>query len=363
MSLRSRHRKAMLFAASGLPSEGCPGTLQISNRSKRSIAIDLTNPKSRAIVDSLLDSADVVIHNFRPGVPATLGLDPETVRCERPSLIYVDIFGFGPTGPYADRPAYDHVIQALSGFTSAQADPKTKEPSLVRQGIVDKLTGLAAAQAVSAALVARARTGEGRVIHISMLDVAISTLWPDGMMNHTIEQPETVLPSIVNTFRLTKTLDGFIAITAVKVAQFQHLLDALGIEHGEDVSTPEGLMRHGGNYLRQAATTLSTCTTSQAVESLAAHGVPVAPVMSLGEVAEHPQIQANQTLDTFDHPVLGTVCQPNPGIRLDDKRARDLLPAPELGQHSDEILAQLGYSADTVSELRISGVLGYASAT
>jgi crotonobetainyl-CoA:carnitine CoA-transferase CaiB-like acyl-CoA transferase len=135
------------------------------NRSKRSIALDLTREESRPIIDALLDSADVVLHNFRASVAERLGLEGPDVRRGRPTLIYVGIGGFGTAGPYGGRPAYDHVIQALSGFAARQSDLKTGEPNLVRQGVIDKTTGVMAAQAVTAALFERTRTGVGREPH------------------------------------------------------------------------------------------------------------------------------------------------------------------------------------------------------
>ena len=286
------------------------------NRSKRSIVLDLSLTASRPVVDALLDKADVVIQNYRPGVAANLGLDAERVKAGRPGLVYAEITGFGSTGPYAGRPAYDHVIQALSGFAAIQADPKGGEPTLVRQGIIDKLTGMTAAQGVTAALLERARTGVGRAIEVRMLDAALAVLWPDGMMNNTIVDPPAVLPSVVGSFRLTPTLDGYLAFTLITREQLTRLAALVGLDDDGRLATPEGRRRNGGEIMRQAALLLSQRTTADAVDLLAAHAIPVAPVVGLDDLHEHPQIRANAVIDEFEHPVLGPVRQVNPAVRF-----------------------------------------------
>ena len=171
------------------------------NRAKRSIVVDVQRPAGLELVARLAGAADVFVQNFRPGVVERLGLGPDELCAANPSLVYVSINGFGRTGPLAAQPAYDHVVQALSGIAAAQADAKTGTAALVRHGIVDKATGYTAAQAVTAALFARSRTGTGTCIDVSMLDTALNFLWPDAMMNHTCLDEVTVVPSIANTFR------------------------------------------------------------------------------------------------------------------------------------------------------------------
>jgi crotonobetainyl-CoA:carnitine CoA-transferase CaiB-like acyl-CoA transferase len=152
------------------------------NRSKRSIALDLLRPEGRDVLDRLIDDADVVVHAYRPRAAKKLRIDEQSVRtAARERLVYCEIVGFGSTGPLAGRAVYDHVIQALSGFAALQTDPATGRPHLIHQGVVDKTTGMAAAQAITAALLRRSRTGVGESITVTMLDVALNLLWPDGM--------------------------------------------------------------------------------------------------------------------------------------------------------------------------------------
>ena len=328
------------------------------NRSKRSIVLDLSLSASRPVVEALLDGADVMVQNYRPGVAANLGLDAERVKAGRPGLVYAEITGFGSTGPYAGRPAYDHVIQALSGFAAIQADPKGGQPTLVRQGIIDKLTGMTAAQGVTAALLERARTGIGRAIEVRMLDAALAVLWPDGMMNNTIVDPPEVLPSVVGSFRLTPTQDGYLAFTLITREQLTRLAALVGLDDDGRLATPEGRRRSGGEIMRQTAVMLSQRSTADAVELLAAHAIPVAPVVALDALHEHPQIEANAVIDEFDHPVLGAVRQVNPAVRFGADRAGDLPASPRLGEHADVILAELGFGPDDVTGLRAAGALG-----
>jgi crotonobetainyl-CoA:carnitine CoA-transferase CaiB-like acyl-CoA transferase len=325
------------------------------NRSKRSIAIDLTHPAANQVTEALLDSADVVVQNFRPGVDKKLGLDGETVRTGRPKVVYVQINGFGSSGPYGGRPAYDHVVQALSGFASRQA-VGGEDAAMVRQGIIDKATGLTVAQAITAALLQRVSTGTGRQLEIQMLNVAVAVLWPDGMMNHTLLDPTEIQPAIAHTFRLTTTRDGQIAFVLVTAARMKRLAVGLGLD-GADQLPDSGPMRVGGSLIQQATQKLSTMTTSEAVDFLASLEVPVAPVVSLDELHAHPQIVASDSVDEFDHPAMGRIRQANPPVSFNGERAAKFRPAPHVGQDSAEVVRELGFDSDTVAGLFEAGVL------
>jgi crotonobetainyl-CoA:carnitine CoA-transferase CaiB-like acyl-CoA transferase len=212
-------------------------------------------------------------------------------------------------------------------------------------------------------LVERARTGVGRVLEVRMLDVALSILWPDGMINHTMVDPPEVLPSLVGSFRLTATLDGHLAFTLVTGQQLTRLAALVGLDDDGRLATAEGRRRNGGEIMRRTARLLSERTTAEAVELLAGAAIPVAPVVGLDVLHEHPQIRANGVIDEFEHPVLGAVRQVNPAVRFGDDRAGDLAPAPRLGEHGDAILAELGFGPERIAELRAAGVLGGTPAT
>ena len=155
------------------------------NRNKRSVVLNLREPRGRELLERLLEGADVFMQNFRPGVMAGMGFGEPELRRLNPELIYVSINGFGETGPYAQRRVYDIVIQALSGLAASQADPQTGTPDLVRNIVCDKVTAVSAAQAISAALFARERGAGGQHVRLAMLDSTIAFLWPDGMQSLT----------------------------------------------------------------------------------------------------------------------------------------------------------------------------------
>ena len=328
------------------------------NRSKRSLALDLGRSEARPVVDALLDWGDVVVHNFRRAVAERLRLDAEHTRAGRPRLIHVAVDGFGPDGPYAGRPAYDHVIQALAGYAAKQADRETGEPALIRNGVVDKATAWTAAQAISAALYERAMTGDGQALAISMLDAAVAFLWPDGMMNQTQVDTQPDRPDITSSFRLTPTNDGHISFALVHARQWARLLEAFDLTDDERLRGPDGQLQNRAIALREVRRVLGEMATDDAVALLAQPEIAVAPVLAVDDVATHEQVVANATVEELAHPVLGRIRQANPPARFAGRGVGDFRPAPSLGEHDDEILSELGFSAATIAELRRAGVIG-----
>ena len=319
------------------------------NRSKRSIALDLRRAETRDLVESLVDTADVVVHSFRPAAAERLGVDAPTLTRGRPALVHASIVGFGTEGPFAGRAVYDHVIQAVSGMADLQG--AGGEPSLVRHGLVDKSTGFALAQAICAALLRRSRTARGESVTVNMLDTAIAFLWPDGMMNHTIAEPDEPGPPAAATYRLTPTKDGHVAMMTVTPSQWQSLIDAFELH---DAGTSRG------EILRAARRRLAELTTDEAVEALTAHDLACGPVVRMDDVADHPQVRANGILREAVHPLLGSVRQPRPAPVMDGVDPAELRFAPVLGEHTEEVLTELGVSGPGIRALADSGAIGCA---
>ncbi len=341
----------------GTGSDGLSAYYANLNRSKRSIALDLGRDEARPVFERLLDWADVVVHNYRPAAAATLGIDEAEVRAARPQLIHVTIVGFGSTGPKAGEPAYDHVIQAMSGICDRQRDPRTGEPAMVRNGIVDKLTGWATAQAVCAALVSRATTGEGRGIEVCMLDVAIATLWPDGMMNHTVLHPEHERPDIANGFRVRPTSDGHVVFSVLTSRQVDGLRDALGIDESElDAYRVKARGDRRAAVTRAAVAKVAELPTDEVIDALTRHDIAVSPVVALTELHEAPQVVANATIEQFEHPVLGTIRQSAPPVRFGGDNPGALRPASRLGADGRDVFATLGLTDDDFDRAVASGV-------
>lgn len=341
---------------------GVPGTSAYFanlNRGKRSAVIDLTTEDGAALVRRLAERADVFVENFRPGVTERLGLGPAALRQTNRRLVYVSISGFGGSGPMAGAPAYDHTVQALSGIAARQAGRDGK-PALVRHGIVDKATGLTAAQAISAALVARERRGEGAVLDIAMLDAALFFLWPDAMMAETGRDLTSDTPDITGTFRTTATADGYVALITVTDEQFANLLRAVGRGDllDERVARVEQRGRHAGAVMRQVGAVLATWPTAQVLERLGRYDVPCAPVVALDQVADQEAVLARGSLGLAHDPLLGRLVQPVPSVRLAGQPVADALPAaPALGAHTDQVLAELGLDRAQVAALHRRGAV------
>jgi len=327
------------------------------NRAKRSIAIDLARPEGRDIVLRLCKDADVFTQNFRTGVVDRLGLGADAVMATNPAIIYASISGFGDTGPLASSPAYDHVVQALSGFAALQSEGGA-EAAMVRHGVIDKATAYSTAQAITAALLARTRTGEGARIDVSMLDVALAFIWPDGMMNHTCIEPDEVLPPVHRSFKLTPTADGHVSLVTLTAAQWSGLVEALADpDEAGDLSDTSARMAGGAAIMRAVRAKVATMPTAEVVRRLAEADVPCAPVLQLEELHEHEQTIAVGAIHELDHAVLGPIRQPRPAPRFDGESQPTAPWAPTLGQHTDAVLSESGWSATEIEQLRAENVI------
>lgn len=317
-----------------------------ANRSKRSLAVNLKSEQGMAVVKKLVATADVFVQNFRPGAIVRMGLGEDVVRELRKDIVYVSISGFGETGPYAHKRVYDPVIQALCGLADIQKDGETGRPKMIRTIIPDKTTSVTAAQAITAALFARERTGEGQHVKLAMLDTMVAYLWPEGMAGFTFIGKEVKAARAQFAQDLVfETTDGYITAGAVSDTEWQGMCVALEHEEwldDERFNTTNGRIINVKERLAMTAEVLVTRSSKEWLERLDREGVPCAPVLQRHEVFDHEQIRANEMVEEFDHPVAGRIRQPRPAARFDKTPAAMQRHAPTLGQHTRELLEELG---------------------
>ena len=332
-----------------------------ANRSKRSIALDLKNPAGVDVLKRLISTADVFVQNFRPGAIDRMGLGESVVRDLNASVIYVSISGFGETGPYAHKRVYDPVIQALSGLADIQMDAASGRPQMIRTIIPDKTTSVTAAQAITAALFRRERSGEGQHVKLAMLDTMVAYLWPEGMARYTFADraPEPsrgeASPDLIY-----RTQDGYITAGALSDKEWQGMCRALDRPqwiNDERFRTANARVVNGKLRRELTAEVLLTGSSVDWLERLDDEGVPSAPVLGRHEVLDHPQIQANEMIVEEVHPVAGPIRQARPAARFDRTPARIRGPAPELGADTVAILEELGVSSTEIDELVAGGAV------
>ena len=332
-----------------------------NNRNKRSISVDAKNPAGRQVVIDLARTADVFVQNYRPGVMARLGLDYDDLKAVNPDLIYVSMSGWGEAGPYAAKPVYDPIIQALSGLASVQAGSDHDRPRLIRTVLPDKLTGVTAAQAVSAALFARERTGAGQHVRLSMLDSVVAFLWSTDMGSQTFVGKETDVARAATFIDLIyETASGYISVSVMANDQWHGLCHAVGHPEwldDERFKTPAGRDRYADERLELIQQALLTRTAEEWLELLEAAGVPCAPVLTRAEMIRHAQVEASGIVVETDHPHAGRLRQARNAARFGITVPEIRYGAPHLGEHTMDILADLGYDTEQRQSLLKEGVV------
>lgn len=334
------------------------------NRGKRSLAIDLKHENGVEAVKRLAGEADILLNNYRPGVMDKLGLGSDILRAANPSLINVAVTGFGTIGPLAHRPAYDHVIQGISGLTGMQGgtDPETGDSyDFIKMLICDKVTAYTVAQAATAALVARAATGAGQHIDISMLHACLAFMWPDGMMHFTLLDDDAIdLPPMSETYQTINTKDGAIAASALTDQHWDAILKLLDREDLKDspifTSLPARMANIGEvmKILKDGALNLTVDEVMQAFE---AADIPSAPCERRSTVTANEQVQAIGALETYVTENLGRLTAPTPPALFNAAPTSLAEPSPGHGQHSRAIMEELGFDVDTVEVMAQKGAL------
>ncbi|MEM8731837.1 MAG: CoA transferase [Pseudomonadota bacterium] len=325
-----------------------------NNRNKRSIVLDLKDLADLAALKALVATADVFIQNFRPGVADRLGLGYDALRALNPGLVHLSIAGFGFEGPLAGKPVYDPLIQAVSALATVQAGSDEARPRLVRTILPDKLTAVQASQAITAALFARERTGKGQKITLSMLDTVAAFLWASDMNGHTFVGDEMEAEESQSFSDLIYDVQGgYVSISIMQDKHWEALAQATGrpdILADPRFKTAELREVNRDARLELTQSIVSGMDRDRLLSDLEAAGVPCAPVLTRKDMRTHPQMAANGTFIEYDHPSAGRLRQARGAALFHGTPAGPVRPAPELGEHTEEILRE--FKTPIVSDAR-----------
>jgi formyl-CoA transferase len=331
------------------------------NRNKRSLTLDLRTDQGKEIFLALVRAADVLIDNFRHGVLDRLGFSDAVLSATNPRLIHASITGFGPGGPYQNRPSYDAVAQALSGVLSQFVDPEA--PQVAGPTLSDNITGFYAAYGVLGALYERQRTGKGRRIDTSMLEATMAFA-PDAFINHKrygVEVGPRTRVSVSQSYAFRCSDRKLIAIHLSSQQKFwDGLLAATerpDLAGHPDYATRDQRIANYRALWEELGKTFATRPRAEWAQRLEAQDVPYAPVLNVDEVMVDPQVQHLHAFYQVEHPREGVVWGVYPPLRFDGARPAQMTPPPTLGEHTEAVLQELGFSAAEIAELRTRKVV------
>ncbi len=334
-----------------------------SNRGKRSATVDLHRPGARDLVLRLLPNFDVLVENFRPKVMQELGLGAHELLERQPRLVYAGISGFGADGPYRDRPGFDQIAQGMSGFMSLTGTTETG-PTRAGIAIADLLGGIFAAHGIQLALLHREKTGQGQIVGTSLLEAMVSVLsWGAGMYFENGTPPSVAghhhpLASPYGRFRAK---DGYLNVAAGNDAMWKKLARALG---RDDLTTDPrfshsiGRLQSRDELTSEVEAVLATAPVEHWIAVLNDAGVPAGPVLDVKQVFEDPQVLARNLLVELPHPEVGTFRTTGLPVNLSASPGAIRRRPPLLGEHTDEVLSEAGFTSPEIAELRAAGVVG-----
>jgi crotonobetainyl-CoA:carnitine CoA-transferase CaiB-like acyl-CoA transferase len=332
-------------------SNGMGAMFSTLNRNKRSLVLDLKHPGDMAIFLQLVPETDVLIENYRPGIVDKLGIDYASLSEINPGLVYASISGYGQSGPYQHRRVYDPLIQATAG-TSAEQDGE--RPTNVRTVIFDKVTGYTTAQAITAALLQRERTGRGEYLPISMLQSALYYQWSDVMWSHTWQSEDVQYSgTLADYFQIYKTADGWVSLVLVADEAFKYTCELVGIDaHLDDkFATFPARVIHRDELQQLLDGAFTGFTTQTLCEKMDEFGAPIARVNTLEEMFDDPQVVEQGSIVDLEHPVAGPMKVANTPFQFSGQDPLPSRHAATHGQHSTEILEELGVAREEIERI------------
>lgn len=331
------------------------------NRNKRSLTLNLKSEAGKEVLWKLIDSADVLVENFRPGTMARFGFDYERVKARKPELVYCSISGFGQEGPASELTAYDLIVQGMSGVMTVTGPPEM--PTKFGVPVADLAAGMFAAYGIMGALFHRLRTGEGQYIDTSMLGGQVALLsYHAGIYLATGHVPQSTWNAhgIVGPYQTFRAKDGYVNMAIGNDGIWQRFCAAMGLDGlaaNETYALNGGRMANLPALIMEIEAAFAEKSSAEILAILAQAGVPAGPILNIDEVFDHPQAEHYQLRQQVEHATLGPIDQIGFPYTFSATPPMIRRPPPTLGQHTDEVLGELGFSAEQIAALKTGGVV------